>query len=209
MLPWEDNIGTSPLKSGVKWPVYKRRDTQSAKSRQVWIARHLPPAGALKRNASKTQGYKPSYAQQQARVRRWCDFRPERDALLPDKVLSRLCRGWSPEQVAGRFALEAVQPVISHESIYRFIYSQMARKKDHSWRHYRPRAKWTRPTETQGGVPHPSSTCAAPWRYAPNPPLTPHSRTLRTIAKSDSTSVESVDGLSGAEGAALGSQGHG
>ena len=31
--------------------------------------------------------------------------------------------------------------IISHESIYRFIYAQMARKKDYAWRHYLPRAK--------------------------------------------------------------------
>ena len=42
VLSWEQNIGISPLKSGVKWPVYAPRDTRSAKSRQVWIARHLP-----------------------------------------------------------------------------------------------------------------------------------------------------------------------
>ena len=31
--------------------------------------------------------------------------------------------------------------MISHESIYRFIYGQLARTKDYSWRHYLPRAK--------------------------------------------------------------------
>lgn len=56
-------------------------------------------------------------------------------------VLSRLKQGWSPEQVAGRLAMESGATVISHESIYRFIYAQMARKKDYSWRHYLPRAK--------------------------------------------------------------------
>ena len=40
-----------------------------------------------------------------------------------------------------RLAREAGQPLISHESIYRFIYAQLARKKDYSWRHYLPRAK--------------------------------------------------------------------
>ena len=38
-------------------------------------------------------------------------------------------------------ALESGNRVISHESIYRFIYSQMARKKDYGWRHYLPYAK--------------------------------------------------------------------
>ena len=40
VLAWENIIGTSPLKNGVKWPVYDPRDRQSAKSQQVWIARH-------------------------------------------------------------------------------------------------------------------------------------------------------------------------
>ena len=40
VLAWENIIGMSPLKNGVKWPVYEPRDRQSAKSRQVWIARH-------------------------------------------------------------------------------------------------------------------------------------------------------------------------
>ena len=38
-------------------------------------------------------------------------------------------------------AMESGSTVISHESIYRFIYGQIARKKDYSWRHYLPRAK--------------------------------------------------------------------
>ena len=54
----------------------------------------------------------------------------ERDDTLRTRVLSRLERGWSPEQVAGRLKLEAGRRVISHESIYRFIYGQLARTKD-------------------------------------------------------------------------------
>ena len=65
----------------------------------------------------------------------------ERDRGLRERVLWRLKQGWSPEQVAGRLAMESGKRVISHESIYRFIYWQMARKKDYGWRHYLPRAK--------------------------------------------------------------------
>ncbi len=98
-------------------------------------------ARELRRNASKTQGYQPSYANQQARARRWERSRLERDPHLRDQLLLRLKQGWSPEQVAGRLALEAGRRIISHETIYRFIYPQMARKKDYSWRHYLPRTK--------------------------------------------------------------------
>ena len=34
--------------------------------------------------------------------------------------------------------------MISYESIYRFIYAQAARHKNHAWRRYLPRAKWKR-----------------------------------------------------------------
>ena len=98
-------------------------------------------ARELKRNGSRTKGYEPSYAQQQARARRWSGCRLERDQGLREAVLSRLAQGWSPEQVAGRLAREADRRVISHESIYRFIYAQLACTKDYLWRHYLPRTK--------------------------------------------------------------------
>ncbi len=98
-------------------------------------------ARELKRNGSRTLGYQARYADQQAHARRWQGSRLERDRGLREQVLCRLKQGWSPEQVAGRLAMESGKRVISHESIYRFIYAQMARKKDYGWRHYLPRAK--------------------------------------------------------------------
>jgi transposase, IS30 family len=95
----------------------------------------------LKRNRGVEVGYKPAYAQQQARARRWAGSRLEREPALRRAVLDRLARGWSPEQVAGRLALEAGHKVVSYESIYRFIYAQIARTKDYRWRHYLPRGK--------------------------------------------------------------------
>ena len=92
-------------------------------------------ARELNRNSSRTRGYQPSYAQQQARVRRWSGSRLERDASLRQQVLAGLTQAWSPEQAAGR-------QVSSHESSYRFIYAQLARKKEYSWRRYLPRAKF-------------------------------------------------------------------
>jgi IS30 family transposase len=95
----------------------------------------------LKRNSGVQVGYKPAYAQEQTRARRWSGMRLERDAALRDQVLERLFQGWSPEQIAGRFAREGDQVRISYESIYRFIYAQIRRTKDYGWRHYLPRAK--------------------------------------------------------------------
>ena len=98
-------------------------------------------ARELNRNGSTTQGYQPGYADQQARARRWQGSKLDRDSTLRATVLAQLQHGWSPQQVAGRLAREQHRPVISHETIYRFIYAQIARKTEYSWRHYLPRAK--------------------------------------------------------------------
>ena len=95
----------------------------------------------LKRNSGRQVGYKPSYAAEQAKARRWSGSRLMREPDLRCAVLDRLARGWSPEQVAGRLRFEAGHSVISHESIYRFIYAEIARTKDYSWRLYLPRGK--------------------------------------------------------------------
>ena len=52
-----------------------------------------------------------------------------------------LASGWSPEQIAGRLAIKHGRKMISYESIYRFIYAQLARTKDYRWRRYLPRGK--------------------------------------------------------------------
>ena len=96
-------------------------------------------ARELKRNGATTQDYQPGYANQQAR--RWQGSKLDRDPTLRALVLTRLQQNWSPQQVAGRLARERHEQVISHETIYRFLYAQIARKKEYAWRHYLPRAK--------------------------------------------------------------------
>ena len=95
----------------------------------------------VRRNSGRQVGYRPAYADEQTRARRWKGSRLERQAELRQNVLDCLARGWSPEQVAGRLRLDNGGPVISHESIYRFIHAQIARTKDYRWRLYLPRAK--------------------------------------------------------------------
>ena len=95
----------------------------------------------LNRNGSKTLGYQPLYADKQARARRWRGSKLDRDPDLRHTVLARLKLGWSPGQIAGRLHRDRVKRRVSHETIYRFIYAQMARKKDYAWRHYLPFAK--------------------------------------------------------------------
>ena len=112
--------------------------------RQIAAALDRPPSTIsreLKRNSGSRVGYQPAYADERAWARRWSGSRLERNDALREGVLSRLRAGWSPEQVAGRLALEAGRPVVSHETIYRFIYAQVRRTDDYSWRLYLPRAK--------------------------------------------------------------------
>lgn len=82
----------------------------------------------LRRNSKPSNrwrgGYDPQRAQTLTRRRhaRGRAYKLERQPDLRDLVLDRLAMGWSPEQIAGRLTLAKGEPVISHESIYRFIY---------------------------------------------------------------------------------------
>ena len=100
----------------------------------------------LKRNrvGSQTSGYRPDYAEQLAAARRWSGSKLDRDAGLRQQVLTRLDWGWSPVQISGRLERDLGQAVISHETIYRFIYAQIRRHNDFSWRRYLPKAKFRR-----------------------------------------------------------------
>jgi transposase, IS30 family len=108
----------------------------------------------LKRNAGKKVGYQPAYANEQTKARRWKGSKLERKPMLQADVLTRLAQGHSPEQIAGRMARDLTADRVSHETIYRFIYAQITRTKDFSWRHYLPRAKSKRGIRgTRGGSP--------------------------------------------------------
>jgi len=124
--------------------------------RQIAAALDRQPstiARELKRNAGAKIGYQPAYAQAQAEARRWTGTRLERDDALRETILDRLAQGWSPEQVAGRLAQEEGRRIISHETIYRFVYAQLKRTNDRRWRFYLPRAKYKRGWRTRGGWP--------------------------------------------------------
>jgi IS30 family transposase len=117
---------------------------QGRSIRQIAAALDRAPstvAREIKRNAGPRVDYRPAYANEQTRARRWKGSKLERNQSLRRAVLGRLEQGWSPEQVAGRFAREQANPSVSHETIYRFIYAQIARTKDYSWRNYLPRSK--------------------------------------------------------------------
>jgi IS30 family transposase len=120
-----------------------RLQAEGASLRQIAAALHRAPstiAREIRRNRAR-DGYQPTFAHEQRQARRWAGSRLDRDPALRRAVLERLAEGWSPEQVAARLAREAGHKRISYESIYRFIYAQIARTKDYSWRHYLPRGK--------------------------------------------------------------------
>lgn len=96
----------------------------------------------LRRNSgSGSNQYKAGYADEIAWSRRWRGSRLERHPALRNEVLALLTMGWSPEQIAGRMNREKRSIKVSYESIYRFIYAQIKRTKDYSWRYYLPRSK--------------------------------------------------------------------
>jgi len=88
----------------------------------------------LIRNQSEDgSGYEPIAADRQAGERRWCGSRISRSITLRDRVVHDLAMGRTPEAITGRIKLEREEgkttlPSISHESIYRFIYSREERK---------------------------------------------------------------------------------
>lgn len=95
----------------------------------------------LKRNTDRDLGYKPAKAQSKADQRCWKGARLDRNEPLRKQVLALLQQGWSPEQTAGWLSRKAGRRLISHETIYRFIYAQLRRSNDRTWRNYLPRAK--------------------------------------------------------------------
>ena len=99
----------------------------------------------LLRNGRPTKQWSGRYDGERAHVlalrrRRWdARFKLARQPDLRDRVRNDLAMGRSPEQIAGRLALEQGRTLISHESIYRFIYHRSAQK-DY-WHRLLPRAK--------------------------------------------------------------------
>ena len=99
----------------------------------------------LRRNSQPTKQWAGGYHSERAdgltvRRRRWdARFKLARQPDLRELVRQCLAMGRSPEQIAGRLALEHGKTVISHESIYRFIYYRSALK-DY-WHRLLPRHK--------------------------------------------------------------------
>jgi len=99
----------------------------------------------LRRNSLVTKAWEGGYDPLRAQAltdRRRQRGRPHKLTASPElraTVREGLLKGWSPEQIAGRLRRVHGQAVISHESIYRFIYHRSAQK-DY-WHRLLPRRK--------------------------------------------------------------------
>jgi IS30 family transposase len=99
----------------------------------------------LGRNSLKTKAWRGDYSPLRAQAlaeRRRQRGRPHKLTACPElraQVREYLLQGWSPQQIAGRLRRARGQPVISHESICRFIYHRSAQK-DY-WHRLLPRRK--------------------------------------------------------------------
>ena len=76
-----------------------------------------------KRNQNHEGNYLPSEAENKAKRRRkWAAETGSKCELYEENIYSRLCEGWTPEQIAGRLSMEEKTFTVSHETIYQFIY---------------------------------------------------------------------------------------
>lgn len=83
----------------------------------------------INRNSQKISGYLPIVAERLVKERKARSFKLNENKELCHIVRECLTIGWSPEQIAGRLKQENKGlPVISHETIYRWIYSDFGRR---------------------------------------------------------------------------------
>lgn len=106
----------------------------------------------LRRNALPKAGYAPLAAERMALARRRKKrlSKIERSSRLLETIRDQLiAMGRSPEQIAGRLERDEGRPVISPESIYRFVYGPAGRKE--KLHRYLPQAKARRGRRARRG----------------------------------------------------------
>ena len=83
----------------------------------------------LRRNRSVNTGiYEPETAQIKAMNRKNRRCKIDQDPALKEHICEKLQMGWSPDIIAHRLALDNTQSIVSHETIYDWLY-QPAQKK--------------------------------------------------------------------------------
>jgi IS30 family transposase len=73
------------------------------------------------------RGYFAMAAHQISSMRRRRSAKLHRDPDLAAHLVARLKDGWSPEQIAGRLALDRAATAICHETVYRYVYGPAGR----------------------------------------------------------------------------------
>lgn len=93
-----------------------------------------------------TPKYSPLLAQQRAHQR--IQVRGQRprlkDPLIRSYVMGKLKKGWSPEQIAGRWTRNHSQQPISHEAIYQYVYARVSLASDLVYAHQEDLRKYLR-----------------------------------------------------------------
>ena len=102
---------------------------------------------------STPNGYFAKYAQtdrdsKKSRSRRKCKISHSK---TKNYILTRLERGWTPEQIAGRMRLEQREDYVCHETIYKYIYEDEYGKREHIYQ-YLPFARKKRKSWKGRGV---------------------------------------------------------
>lgn len=87
------------------------------------IYRELKRNQFTDREMPELNGYYCLTAHDKACDRRACHIKLIRHTELRDAVIDCLKVGWSPEQIAGRLRLDQSEHQVSHETIYRYVYS--------------------------------------------------------------------------------------
>ena len=82
----------------------------------------------LKRYTKDSLGYLPDRSQEDARRFARRNVSLFRSAKLSSYVIEKLKLGFSPEQISGRMKLENNPIRVSHEAIYKYIYSEDGRR---------------------------------------------------------------------------------
>lgn len=103
----------------------------------------------LRRNISEKQsGYLPDNADVLSQKRRnKQSTKIERSKWLQQKIEEHLAMGWSPEVIAGRLEQESGKHIISHESIYKYIYDTAKKKELHRYLVRKKRKRGRRPCQ--------------------------------------------------------------
>lgn len=115
----------------------------------------------IKRNKCEKQGfYLPDTADSLSRKKRFKpDTKIERSKWLQQKIEEHLAMGWSPEVIAGRLEQELGKQIISHESIYKYIYDTAKEKELQRHLVRKKRKRGRRPSKKDNKTKIPGRVC--------------------------------------------------